>query len=516
MFTWYNNLRMGAKLILAFLFLSVLTGGIIGGFGYWNLQNVNQILREITGQRVTSVKNATAVERFSLRTIQQEMLYLLSINDVRLDSDAYQKATMDNIDQLLASMSQVDEVARQYNDQALLLKSEELRTFALQYKDLFTKVVAEQQTNKQLVVEMGDKGTAFVNQAKAYMDDTIGKTDDESLLAQPLALDVWNSAMQIRLTQYKFMDRKNDLYWDMLQDEIKQIDTKFNNLEKITTVQYNLDRIAKARLATSEYSKTADEWVKNDQDLQVMLKQMDDLGAKVQDSAVQIEDTGWAAAEDSRVRSDGVISQAMLFTLAAVGAAILLGLLLSLIVSRSITLPLAVLTGALQNIQRGDLNRDMTDRQRELLTNRNDEIGVAGKAEIECGKYLLELADAASQVAEGDLTTIIIPRSEKDELGRALAHMVESLQGVVSKVTQNAAELQSASQHLAMSSNQAGLATSQIASTIQQVARGTAQQAEIDHTYCWRGGANVTGYQWRCAGCTRSGSCRCAGFDHHH
>jgi methyl-accepting chemotaxis protein len=213
---------------------------------------------------------------------------------------------------------------------------------------------------------------------KEYVDDTLGKTDEESMTAQPLALDVWNSAMQIRLTQYKFTDRKNDLYWDMLQEQLKQIGDKLSILEKATTVQYNLDRIMKAREATSAYTRAADEWVKNDQDLQVLLNQMNDLGTKIQASAVEIEDTGWTAAEDSHIIANQTISRSILINIAAVGGALLLALLLSLIVSRSITVPLSVLTGALQNIQRGELNRDMTGKQRALLTDRKDEIGIAG------------------------------------------------------------------------------------------------------------------------------------------
>lgn len=478
MFTFFNHLKMGPKLVLAFLFLSVLTGAVIGGFGYWNLQNVNQILREITGQRVPTVKNATAVERSVLQTLQDEKLYLLSMNDVRIDSDSYQKSVMQNIDQTLAALDEVDQVAQQNKDQALLSKSQQVRKIMLQYRDLFNQAVVEEQNNKRLVIEMGDKGTAFVNLVKAYVDETVGKKDAESLLAQPIAIDIWNTAMQVRLTQDKFMIRKDDLYWTMLQDQLKQLNAKYDDLQKVTTSTYNLDRIAKARAATAEYLTAAQGWVKNDQALQGMLTQMTAIGSQAQTTAVQAENEGWTAAENSKVRADSVVSKAVLFTLFAVGAAILMGLLLSLVVSRSITIPLGLLTRALENIQRGDLNRDMTEQQRALLMNRKDEIGIAGKAEIQSGQYLREVAEIATRIAEGDLTVTITPRSEKDELGLALAQMVQGLQSVVSRVAQSADNLENASQQLAVSSSQAGMATSQIATTIQQIARGTSQQAE--------------------------------------
>lgn len=61
--TWFNNMKMGIKLLGAFLALVILVGGVLGGLGYFNLMNVNKVLLEITDQRVPSVQNATGVER---------------------------------------------------------------------------------------------------------------------------------------------------------------------------------------------------------------------------------------------------------------------------------------------------------------------------------------------------------------------------------------------------------------------------------------------------------------------
>ena len=66
--------------------------------------------------------------------------------------------------------------------------------------------------------------------------------------------------------------------------------------------------------------------------------------------------------------------------------------------SRDISRPLAVLTEALQHLQHGDLNRDMTDAKRKLMTERDDEIGMAGKAEAQTGRYLREMADVANRI----------------------------------------------------------------------------------------------------------------------
>jgi methyl-accepting chemotaxis protein len=160
----------------------------------------------------------------------------------------------------------------------------------------------------------------------------------------------------------------------------------------------------------------------------------------------------------------------------------LLGLLLAVslgvIISRSISTPLSILTGALLNLQHGDLNRDMTDAHRTLMTERNDEIGLAGKAEAQTGRYLREMADLATRISEGDLTMDVVAKNEKDELGHAFIQMVSSLRKSVGQVAESAGSLGAASSQLTQAANQASEAVTQIASTIQQVAAGNNQQTQ--------------------------------------
>ncbi len=162
---------------------------------------------------------------------------------------------------------------------------------------------------------------------------------------------------------------------------------------------------------------------------------------------------------------------------------LLVGVIFGYLITRSITNPLSVLTEALQHLQHGDLNRDLSDAQRRMMTDREDEIGTAGKAEAQTGRYLREMADIANQIAEGDLTVNVVAKSEKDELGHALAQMTLSLHNSVGQVAESAANLSAASLQLTNAAGQAGEATSQISSTIQQIAKGTTQQSEaVNHT----------------------------------
>jgi methyl-accepting chemotaxis protein len=164
----------------------------------------------------------------------------------------------------------------------------------------------------------------------------------------------------------------------------------------------------------------------------------------------------------------------VILSILAVGFAAVLGI----ITTNSFNKPLKLMALACRNLGMGDLNRDMSFEDKMSVIGRRDEIGETGIGLAAAEEYMTMMAEIAGSIAAGDLTIEVIPRSEKDELGLAFKHMIESLNQSVGAVAQNACQLAAASNQLAAASDQAGTATSQIAATIQQVAKGTADQTE--------------------------------------
>lgn len=118
---------------------------------------------------------------------------------------------------------------------------------------------------------------------------------------------------------------------------------------------------------------------------------------------------------------------------------------------------------------------------------------VLGNAFQQMVSYQREVARAIGQVAKGDLTIEVRPISEQDVLGSSVQKMITHLRQTVGSVQSNAGRLLSASQYLSTASEQANDSTAQIAQTIEmmaettqqvaqtigQVAVGAAQQAEV-------------------------------------
>jgi methyl-accepting chemotaxis protein len=157
---------------------------------------------------------------------------------------------------------------------------------------------------------------------------------------------------------------------------------------------------------------------------------------------------------------------------------VVLALGLGLIITNSITSPLAVVVEALKRISQGDLLRNLDERTKDSVRCRGDEFGTLGKAMDQLTEqYMQPIGELAGRIADGDLTVRVVPKSKDDELGNALVLMVTRLRDVVGQISLSATQVASASEQLASASEQAGQATTQVTSTMQQVALGTSSQA---------------------------------------
>ena len=193
--------------------------------------------------------------------------------------------------------------------------------------------------------------------------------------------------------------------------------------------------------------------------------------------------TPWSANLNVPYNQIRAAAQALTWQLVGLGlviAAAALGLLW--VVAGRLVAPIKKLTTAAGRVALGDARADLDLRQA-------DEIGQLAQAFQQVVLYFQTMAGAASRMAEGDLTLTVTPRSDQDELGQAMAHLVANWRRVVGEVAANATAVGLAAAEFSTAAQQAGQATGQIATTVQQVARGVQQQtaavtqsaAAVDH-----------------------------------
>ena len=130
---------------------------------------------------------------------------------------------------------------------------------------------------------------------------------------------------------------------------------------------------------------------------------------------------------------------------------------------------------AAEGIALGDLDQDVESTSR-------DEIGETSRAFQRMVRYLQEMADSVSRVAQGDLTVTVEPKSEHDVLGAAVVEMLEALRAIISQVTTAATEMSAASQELTATSSETSRAVDEITRAVQEVAVGAERQVQMVQT----------------------------------
>jgi methyl-accepting chemotaxis protein len=181
-------------------------------------------------------------------------------------------------------------------------------------------------------------------------------------------------------------------------------------------------------------------------------------------------------AEETNTQGDVTFASSRNLLIGIAVFSILLAIGCVTVISRSITIPLAIVVKISKAMAVGDLVRDMSDVEKDKVRLRKDEIGDIGKSFDSLINYMQGMGLAATIIADNDLTTSVTPKSAKDELGNSFAKMIAGLRDAVTLIAESANSVTSAAAQLATASEQSGEATSQIATTIQQVALGTAQQ----------------------------------------
>ncbi|MCB0213788.1 MAG: HAMP domain-containing protein [Anaerolineae bacterium] len=194
------------------------------------------------------------------------------------------------------------------------------------------------------------------------------------------------------------------------------------------------------------------------------------------------ETLGWALFVEEHLSDVYAPARSILIYNLVVAAIIAIVLaVLGVLAARSIAKPLTMVTAQVHRLAIGDLSA-VEIRAGNGFEERENEIGELIRAFQELQTYIQEVALGAQRIAQGDLVNQLKPRSEKDVLGKAFTKMTSNLRQLIGGVIDNASKVGGASFQLASAADQAGLAASQIADVMQQMARVSMEQnANVTH-----------------------------------
>ena len=210
----------------------------------------------------------------------------------------------------------------------------------------------------------------------------------------------------------------------------------------------SLDELLKAsRIGTAESDKRAMEMLRTN------LKPLQKTYAEATGNIVSHSKT---LADEAGATIQASVASTRTGVLIGLAVALVLAVLISLFVVRSITRPLATAVDLVNHVSQGDLTHAVN-------VTSTDELGLMLKAMNSMVENLKAAASVAVKISEGDLTVHHKALSERDSLGQALIRMLENLRKTV-------AEVVAASTNVATGSEETS-------SSAQQLSQGATEQA---------------------------------------
>jgi methyl-accepting chemotaxis protein len=193
-----------------------------------------------------------------------------------------------------------------------------------------------------------------------------------------------------------------------------------------------------------------------------------------------VPDWGWAVG--SGLYLDDVAAELRHIALVTFGvwlAVVLAAAALATWVASSVSTPMARTVTMIRELEQGILST-------RLGLQRQDEIGELGRTMDEFAENLeQEVVGALQQLAAGDLTFSVTPRSERDRLRGALERLgedlnilLEQVQGTGNEIAGGAGQVAGASQSLAQGATEQAASMEEIAASMVQIGAQTRQNAD--------------------------------------
>jgi methyl-accepting chemotaxis protein len=248
------------------------------------------------------------------------------------------------------------------------------------------------------------------------------------------------------------------------RDQKKRLDERLDELERLAKAETDLEVVRSLRKDASAYEEGFLKVVEEIRAGRITTPQAaNEAIGPVKDDIRRLEDDAYELSMKHSKAMEGVdplLTATVRRTLATMFVVILAALALTslaaVVITRSITAPLAQAVGVAEKVAEGDLevkiDVDSLDEAGQLLGSLRAMVA-----------SLRRMVGAASAMAGGDLTVRVAPSSERDALGNALVEMTSRLKEILTEIRQGAAGLSAAS--------------AQVSATSQTLSQGTSEQA---------------------------------------
>ncbi len=439
-----NKLIVGFSSLVGILLVFGLLAWLYIG---WLGKNID----EIAEWKVPAVKLAVDVHAGAYDATIEQLNYLL------YERPEIHERAKKVLQKMEGDLTEIDHIAARFDDNALLTQSSSVRKNVSDFRQLYDRGVAALVDNKRAVETMVSSGERVLRQADAFAEkqekeyaQSLKNNADQALLNSKVQKYIVVNRIKSQaqtIIQHEKEERlyKDRNYYAMMQEELPTLMGLYDRLEQITREKDELKLIDVARKATEKYSSAAAQWIDNDNKLKVIVNEMDAIAADARQSAAAAEADGWGKAQQIAEKTVALVGQANTIIIVTLLLGVVIGIGMAIMVPKTILNSIIALSQFAKSFGKGDL----TARTHFKPT---DEIGIMAQDFDQAAKNIHQIVSNVSDYSQT---------------------LQNNSMNLLKAVEKNTTDLQTQKEYTL----QVVSAMSQMASTVQEVARNAGQAA---------------------------------------
>ena len=478
-----DKMRLGGKIGAGFgaLLLIVL---FLGALAIVNMRTIHGVLTDLTQESLPIEKVANNVERHSLLTMYMMRGFAFS------EENRYYTDAKNSLALVTKSVQEALDLALKHelaNDKAAALAAE---TKVKEYAGMAHETAA-------VIAALAGDRKALDDNAKAYMKvcydyladennkmrrNITNKVDEAKLMERIDKLNWINDVIDLgnttRLAAWKAQALRDPQTLKDAMRDFEKIERKLDDIKAVTTQDLNLRQIEDCRTAARGYQAAMNDLLANWTKLQDLGVKSDAVAEEVLKQARAMAAAGMQVADENADHSIDSLSHALTVMVIGLATAIVVGLLVSVFLTRTITSPIQAAVGLLGAVAKGDLTREVP----QVYLARRDEIGTLAQAIREMNERLQRMIKELEQ----NSLTLSTSSEELSAVSTQMASGAEEMNAQATTVaaageqlSTNVTMIAAAAEEMSSSANSVATATEEMSTSINEVAKNCETESRI-------------------------------------
>lgn len=198
--------------------------------------------------------------------------------------------------------------------------------------------------NLKIMNRAGDTLSQVVEDYTLVKQAAVDKSTDAVFIVR----EIGETVLIAQLAEKRFIINRDAKHWEELKQRIESLATLYKKLHAAVASDADKQRIQSAVLATEQYWAAAKSYAQNQKEVtENVLPRMKVNGEQVLAAVQKTQDNAWSEFDSVKSSTQSIVSSSNLMIVIALGLGIVVGALLALLITRSITRPIHLVISGL-------------------------------------------------------------------------------------------------------------------------------------------------------------------------